>query len=585
MKLLKQKGAALIIFAIFLVLMVIAYLIRMFDPVALQAARDDKNAQFLAQAKQTLISHSVSRAMAAERPGDMPRPDYFPVDEIPLLNYDGNSETGCVKVDSLNLPIIPLNLITTGNVRCLGRLPWRTVGLSIPNPSENDPTGSMPWYAVSANLVDPTCLELLNPNTLNIVNSPPPAPLDCSGTTLPYPWLTVIDSLGNILSNQVAAVIMSPGAILAGQSRPAAPLGGVANYLDTVTVPAGCVGLCVPAGTYSNADFDNIFVIPPPFIAGSAANDRLVYITIEELMTAVERRATQEAATQLLRYYTDSNVAAANRFYPYAANLSDVNNACVNSNLAGFISVRPASANCTSVTSCGVSFPMTEVEFELASGNYTSTTGSCSKAGDICTCKGVGSCNKSSVPASTFSCNAAGFCQSVGTNPDGFFTFNYIPKTPDVTVVSGACAINALGQVICNNVGTFSSPPTNCTHANPGISTLPTWFTDNNWQDFIYYAISNNCSAATPGCAFADLTVGTRGGVHAVVIASGITLPSTEAQPAPLQARPSPIVTNYLDSLVNTDGGTPSDPANTIFDATSKMKATDYNDQPLIVAP
>jgi hypothetical protein len=581
----KQSGIVLIVFTIILALAAIAYFIKISDPVALQAARDDKNAQFLAQAKQALISHSVSRALATERPGDMPRPDYFPANELPLLNYDGNSETGCVEVDALNLPITPLNLITTGNLRCLGRLPWRSIGLTIPNPSENDIAGSMPWYAVSANLVDPTCLAALNPNTLNLVNNPPPAPLDCSGLTLPYPWLTVIDSAGHILSSQVAAVIMLPGSILTGQSRPAAPLGGVTNYLDTVTVPAGCVGLCVPAGVYSNADFDNIFVIPPQVNAASTASDRLVYITMQELMTKVERRATQEAAVQLKRYYTNSNAVAANRFYPYAANLGDVNNACVNSNLAGFISVRPASANCTSVTSCSVSFPTTEVEFELTSGNYTSRTGSCSIAGDICTCEGVGSCNKSSVPASSFSCNAAGLCQSVGTNPNGFFTFNFIPKTPDVSVVSGNCAINALGRVICNDAGTFSSPPTNCTHANPGISTLATWFIDNNWQNFIYYRLSTSCTAVTSGCLAANLTVGARGGVHAVVIASGITLPSTEAQPAPLQARPSPIVTNYLDSLVNTDGGTPSDPANIIFDATSKMRANDYNDQPLIVAP
>lgn len=589
----KQKGAALIIFAIFLVLVAMAYFIKMFDPAALQAARDDKSAQFLAQAKQALISHSVSRTGAGERPGDMPRPDYFAINEIPpAFNYDGITDLGCLDTNTAaGLPLIVPSRIVAGvltprvSVLCLGRLPWRTIGLTIPNPSENDTAGGMLWYAVSANLVDPICLAVLNPNTLSLVNNPPPPPLDCIGLTLPHPWLTVIDGAGNILSEQVAAVIILPGAILPGQSRPAAPLGGVVNYLDAVTVPAGCVGACAAAGVYSNADFDNIFVIPPPFTTGSTSNDRLVYITIQELMRAVERRATQEAALQLRRYYTNSNAIAGNRFYPYAANLGDVNNACVDANLAGFIPVRPASANCTSVTSCSVSFPMTEVEFELASGNYTSRTGSCNRAANICTCNGVGSCNKSSAPASSFSCNAAGVCQSTGTNPAGFFTFNYVPKTPDVTVLSGACAINVIGQVICNDAGTFSSPPTNCTHANPGISTLPAWFTDNNWQEFMYYATSGNCSAASPGCAAADLTVGTRNNVQAVVIASGIALPSTEAQPAFPQTPPTYIVTDYLDSLVNTDGGTVTDPANTIFDATSRRQANDYNDQSLIVAP
>jgi hypothetical protein len=580
----KQKGAALIIFAIILVLAAMAFIIKMLDPVALQAARDDKNAQFLAQAKRALISHSISRAVAGERPSDMPRPDYFPANEIPLLNYDGNSETGCVEVDALNLPIMPLNLITTGNVRCLGRLPWRTIGLTIPNPSENDITGSMPWYAVSANLVDPICLEVLNPNTLNLVNTPPPAPLDCSGLTLPYPWLTLRDSSGNILSSQVAAVLMLPNGNLFGQTRPTTPLGGVTSYLDSVTVPVGCAAPCVP-GIYNNADFDNDFIIPPPFTAGSTANDRLVYITIQELMTAVERRATQEAAVQLRQYYTNSNVTATNRFYPYAANLGDVNNACVNTNLAGLIPIA-AFADCTSASTCRTNFPITRVDFTLTSGSsFTSNTGSCSRIAGDCRCTGTGFCRLGTI---RFTCTDIGNvfnCQSTGAGSDGTFSFTYTPKTPDMTVVSGACAGGA-GTVNCvGGSGAFASPPTSCTHANPSISTLPNWFTDNNWQDFIYYAISNNCSAASTGCGLADLTVGTRNNVHAVVISSGVALPSTEAQPAPPQARPSAIVTDYLDSLVNTDGGTPPDPTNIIFDATSKMRANDYNDQPLIVAP
>ncbi len=577
----KQKGGALIVFAIILVLVAMAYLLKMFDPEALQTARTDKGTELLAQAKQTLISHSVSRATGVERPGDMPRPDYFGITEAPNFNYDGDTDGGCLNAAAANgLPQINNGI----NMRCLGRLPWRTIGLTIPNPSQNDTPGSMPWYAVSANLVDPTCLAVLNSNTLNLANNPPPAPLDCSGLTLPYPWLTVIDSAGHILSDEVAAVIMLPGAILPGQVRPAAPLAGVTNYLEPVTVPVGCTGSCLPAGIYSNADFDNIFVVSPPFTVGSTSNDRLVYITRDELVRELERRATQEAASQLKRYYTNSNAVAANRFYPYAANLGDINNACANANLAGLVSVRPASANCASATSCSVSFPMTEAEFELTSGSYTSRTGSCNRAARVCTCNGVGSCNKSPAPASSFSCNAAGLCQSVGTNPDGFFTFNYSPKIPDVTVISGACTGSA-GTVNCvGAAGAFSSPPTTCVHPSPGLATLPTWFTDNNWQDLIYYAISNNCSAASAGCAAANLSVGTRNNVHAVVIALGITLPSTEAKPAG-QSPPSSDPKDYLDSIVNTDGGTATDPTNTVFDATSKMKANDYNDQSLIVAP
>ena len=583
----KQKGATLIIFAIILVLAALAYLIKMFDPVALQVTRDEKNAQFLARAKQALIGHSVSRAGAGERPGDMPMPDYFASTESPA-DYDGTADSGCI--NSLNavtgLPLIATSAIVSGvltpraNVRCLGRLPWRTIGLSIPDATQNDTAGIMPWYAVSANLVDPTCAKLINPKLVNL----PYGGACLSDVALSHRWLTVRDSSGNVLSNQVAAVLMLPNGIGSGQLRPTIPLGGVANYLDSVTVPVGCAAPCV-SGTYSNGDFDNDYIIPPPFILGSTANDRLVYITIEELMRAVERRATQEAAMQLKRYYTYSNAVATNRFYPYAATLGDVNNACVDANTAGLIPIS-AYANCTNATACLTNFPITEITFSLTSGAaFTSNTGACSRIAGDCNCTNAGNCRRGAI---RFTCTAVGnefSCQSTGVGSDGTFSFTYTPKTPDVTVVSGGCT-GGTGTVDCvAGAGTFYSPPTSCTHTSPSVSTLPAWFINNQWQEYIYYALSNNCSAATPGCTAADLTVGTRGGVHAVVIASGITLPSTEAQPAPPQARPSAIVTDYLDSLVNTDGGTPSDPANIIFDATSKMKSNNYNDQPLIVAP
>lgn len=586
----KQKGVALIIFAIILVLAAMAYLIKMFDPVALQAARDDKNTQFLAQAKRALISYSITRAAVGERPGDMPIPDYFAVTESPA-NYDGTADTGCI--DSSN-PLTGLPLIATSSfisgvltpratARCLGRLPWRTVGLSISDSSENDSAGTMPWYAVSANLVDPSCAKFINPKLVNL----PYVGTCLSDVALSHRWLTVRDSSGNILSSQVAAVLMLPSGILSGQTRPTTPLAGVTNYLDSVTVPVGCAAPCIP-GTYSNADFDNDFIVPPSPNVPSAPNDQVVYITIQELMSAVERRATQEAAAQLKRYYTNSNANAANRFYPYAANLGDTSNACVEGSSAGLL---PLSAICKSNSDCVSSFIKTpSIQFtRVCSGNYTASTGACTFSGTTCTCTGAGSCtrNPTSINNSCLSttnlrrltCDTSGHCVS---NVIGQFTYTYTPPIPDNTVVGGACTATALNTITCTGPGNFSV--TNCSHPNKLLATMPAWFIDNQWQDYIYYAVSNNCSAASTGCAAANLRVGAHNNVHALVIAPGITLPVTEVLAAP-QVRPSGNITDYLDSLVNTDGGTPTDPTNIIFDATSKMKSIDYNDQPLIVAP
>ena len=571
----KQKGAALILMAFIISLAVIAYLLHALDPQRLRLEQDKKNALILAQSKDAIISYSVSRFAVGERPGDMPRPDYFATTEAPNYNYDGDTDGGCLDVTKILTNGLP-QINTGANMRCLGRLPWYTIGMAIGETSQNDPVGNMPWYAVSANLVDSTCLKELNSSILNqtYIN------YVCAGVTLPHPWLTVRDGSGNIISNRVAVVLMIPNLPLTGQSRPPAPLNPVANYLDTITVPVGCSIPCVP-GIYSNAGLKNEFIMFNQSDLVNNANDKLVYITIDELIRAVERRATQEAAVQLKKYYLN------NSFYPYAANLGDADNACVDGNTHGLL---PYAAICASNSSCTSSFTKTPmVSFTNAcASSYAAKTGLCNFSGKTCTCTGAGSCTKnlassnnsclSSAAKRLFSCDALGKCDS---NVVGQYTFTYIAPAPvDNTVTSGSCVAGVAHNIICDGLGNFSV--TNCNHANKLLSTLPAWFTDNRWQDFIYYVISKNYSAAPPSPPVPDLTVGnTPQNVQALVIASGAALPATEAQPLIGQNRPSNNINDYLDSLVNT--ANPSN--NTTFNSTSKMKTNNYNDQPLIVAP
>lgn len=570
-----QQGVVLIVLILIICLSALAYFLRTVNTASLRFNKETNNQQILALAKEAIISHSVSRVSAGERPGEMPRPDYFAATEVPF-DFNGASETGCTNAASVNG--LPLVSASTVNMRCLGRLPWRTIGMPIPNSTENDVIGNMPWYAVSANLVDPTCLAVLNSSILNLLNNPPPAPLDCSGLTLPYPWLTVHDSNGNVLSNRVAVVLIIPNANTAAQTRPVLPLNGVANYLDSVNVPAGCSAPCVP-GLYSNADFDNDFVVLDDKSIGTA-NDYLTYITIDDLMRHVERRAAQEAARQLNNYYLVSSGVPANRYFPYAAALGDINNSCQEGRLTGFLPVTPASAACASATSCTVTFPMTEVSFELQllppSNNYTSSSALCSRAANICTCTGAGSCIKSTAPASTFSCNTNGLCQSVGSNPEGLFSFSYTPKVPDVTDTSGTCSIVALGQVDCSGAGTFSSPSTSCTHPRPGLSNIPDWFTENRWNELMYYAITASCSSLNPGCVGANLVVGNKNNVHALIMSTGRPLPATEVI-ALAQVRPSVNIQDYLDSADNV--------GELLYESSIKSDTAVYNDQSFIVAP
>lgn len=265
---------------------------------ALQTREQASQAAALAEAKRALIGWAITRGSSTatdtgvDRPGDLPAPDVLDTAEG-TPNYDGDPESACM--DGTRITGMPL-ISSSVNVRCLGRLPWLTLKLAIQAPSEQDADGRMPWYAVSANLAHiDSCFTALNPETVNLPYTGfPSGCLPNASPNPPYPWLTVRDARGNILSNRVAFVVMLPGRVLGSQQRPASPaLGGASEYLDSVTVASGCAAPCVP-GTYSNADLDN------DFIAGDASdtfNDKLLYVTIDELMTAVENQVAGAVAS------------------------------------------------------------------------------------------------------------------------------------------------------------------------------------------------------------------------------------------------------------------------------------------------
>jgi hypothetical protein len=264
---------------------------------AVQTREQTNQAALLAEAKRALIGWAITRGSSTatdtgvDRPGDLPAPDVADTAES-TPNYDGDPEGACM--DGTRVTGMPL-ISASVNVRCLGRLPWLTLKLSIQAPSEQDADGRMPWYAVSANLAHiDSCFTALNPETVNLPYTGFPAGCPNASANPPYPWLTVRDARGNVLSNRVAFVVLLPGRVVGSQQRPASPnLGGASEYLDSLTVATGCATPCVP-GTYSNADLDN------DFIAGDTSdtfNDKLLYVTVDELMAAVENQVAGAVAS------------------------------------------------------------------------------------------------------------------------------------------------------------------------------------------------------------------------------------------------------------------------------------------------
>jgi hypothetical protein len=303
----RQQGIIMIVMALILLLAGSMAFFERMDGYQYKVMREQKTLDALAEAKAALIGWSVAHA---QYPGILPFPDRNS-DE----NYDGQSD--CVsQVSTLNYSHL------------LGKLPY----LAQTNPcvgsgagtyglSENlmDAEGERLWYAVSRNLVRPsTSAVVINPD---IADAPT------------YPWLQVRDKSGRLLSDRVAAVVISAGPVLGSQNR-AGGIAGPAAYLDSITINGVA---------YSNA---NYLVANEAFINGEASdrlssekqtefNDTLVFITIDELLAALQNRAMGEAATALRSYYSASAAAANGRFFPYTSLLPDSTRACQEGSLSG----------------------------------------------------------------------------------------------------------------------------------------------------------------------------------------------------------------------------------------------------------
>ena len=270
-------------------------------PGTIVLARSASADQRLQIAREAIIGYAIGAFGAGARPGQLSAPDILNDN-----NYDGNASTGCLDATQTNgLPALTGAAAKSANLRCLGRIPWKTLGISNEGVDEFDALGIIPWYAVSANLADPNlCLQYLNPTTVAAT----PVSFACPSVSAPpFPWLRVCNQTGQLLSDRVAFVVIVPGSQLVTngrtQSRSGAPRPQPADYLDAIPLPAGWASL--PAAdrctTYDNAGLTNEFVVAD---ASDSFNDRVAYVTIDELMATIEKRVAQEVRESLVSYQT-----------------------------------------------------------------------------------------------------------------------------------------------------------------------------------------------------------------------------------------------------------------------------------------
>ena len=305
----RQAGIALLLLVFVLGIVAASTLYASLDTAGIRIARENATQQALHTAKQALIAYSSNSLTAGTcttncpRPGDLPCPD---------TSNSGNAGTSCGSAAGSNQSLR------------IGRLPWKTLGIE----DLRDGYGERLWYAISNNFKNNTRALPLNSDTVGTISI-----RDASGALI----------YDTAAGNGVAAVVFSPGPAIqrqdgVNQARSTTQENTVSNYLDN-------------ALGEDNADFvdsssTNGFILGPVYDSQGREilNDRLILLTRDDMVTAMEQRVAQEARNALLDYYcgSASNAnystrsclsASGNRFYPSPAQFND--NSCLgNSNIS-----------------------------------------------------------------------------------------------------------------------------------------------------------------------------------------------------------------------------------------------------------
>ena len=571
-----QHGAVLIFIMFIIGLALTALVIKGFTAASMKAGHDVKTAITLGEAKVALMAWAVSHK---EKPGQFPWPDRREV--TPPSNYDGQSDCSSANFNLSN---------SLGEPNFLGQIP----SIDSSNPCASYPgvghfkdnSGNNLWYAVSRNLVrkydgSPEPDPIINPSLAEVHS---------------YPWLVVRNAAGQIVSDRVAVVIIAPGPALNGQDRSStAP--PPSSYLDSITIEGKTYA------NYAYTDGNGVVTDAAEFIMADIStdsfNDRLIYITIDELIYALEKRVLMETKNALNVYYD------ANGHFPFAAGIGASNpNQCVKGNLRGLLPTSaptsrvcscdtavdevggiPSSCNCHFSIASSVAFKRNADVFVTTGAAENAPFGSClvdNSDPTICSCNGAGGC-KSSSGETVFLCNACGICTSTVA---GEYTFTTGGKFETPT---GTCALNPDNTVAsCTNDALGEFHLEQCM-AIERLLGLPIWFQDNQWQDYIFYELSTNCSSSGANCltAMPQLTVGEKDGVRALVASPGPEFPTAPfaASKGTVQSiRPSCDLKDFLDSIENTNQVMANGTQDAVYQPTQR-RTNSHNDQVVIVAP
>ena len=638
-----------------------------------------RSAAVLNDAKAALLAYVIQRTDGGlgTRLGSLPTPDIvdatgnaiqydgttiLPVPPLPGVNSSDLTHRCLSSATSTGFPaVLPGTMATSPNQRCLGKFPWRDLELNLGNADANDPLGYVPWLAISANLHHwDNCLKRVNSD---LANWPAAGGTTCpsADNTLPYPWLTVVDATGAVLLDKngapqkIAAVLIAPGAPIQtfgrNQNRtPAAP-GFPADYLDAIELPLGCSTACTV--TFDNANLSNTFIQIPPGthypanaqntkLAGTPIatfNDQLVYVTVDEIVEALEQRVLAEMKSSLLAFKdkvaTPSGLMGMPAAAPFSTPINDSVNASSKGKLVGlfpFMSDRGTK----------VGLPTGQAtDFAWKIDNFPSVAPECRKVDVTPTrwadlsrveptmLEGAGSGvgiwrgSKAILVSGTMTftktflqwdtkadCEAGG---SVGTRPPAnYFVSREIlldiecGTTPNLSYYATstvllqtyaqnyrwACgSVNPIGASV-KFVDTVTPPPSSGIIAPQASYTLkpggnvelsnlryqpimPAWFFDNEWYKTAFYAVGRDALAQTS----TDCGAATSLTVGMRTGIASVALLASKGLASPPAARPSMPPADYLEGLNATAA------SDCKFEDPSRAKSATFNDRIMVVSP
>jgi type II secretory pathway pseudopilin PulG len=281
-----QRGAALLIFLVLLVVGALTYVVNNLTPETIEAARARKTEEALAQARDALIGYALSHrerqaAQDLDSTGDDDAAMYgfLPMPDVGNDRFNIGQQNPACNTEGCAMDFVN-GAFPAQNETVIGRLPWRTLGL----PPLRDGYGECLWYAVSAGH------KSLGINPAIKMNWDTPGQLDEIVVNA-----GILSAKGIQNHDRPVAMIFSPGAALTGRSPTAATVtecGGnyaVAEYLEGMNLP--------PLFATTNGASGDTSVQPKPFgirgklyaVSTLQANDTGIAITGETLFSAIRK--------------------------------------------------------------------------------------------------------------------------------------------------------------------------------------------------------------------------------------------------------------------------------------------------------